>query len=448
MSALVCPIDLAQTASAAPAPEATPRVLLVAYQCGPGMGSVSQIGWEWYARLAARGPVTLVTHVRNRDALQAAGAPLPGTRIVWIDTEWFAGPLYRAASRVFPRSQHATFLVSSIDWFVFDRAVLRAMRARSGEHDLVHRVTPVTPWAPTRLGALGLPLVLGPLNGGLDGAPGFGRIAGADGQWLRHLRPALRLLDAVTGSTRRAARILVATRATLRSVPRGARHKTHSMLENGVDTSRFAPTPWPAAPSPSVPLRVAFVGRLVPVKAVDLLIDALARVRARRDVRLEIVGDGPMLCALREQAARLGLGDAVRFHGARDAGGVAATLRDCHLLCLPSVRESGGAVLLEAMACARPVVALAFGGPGEVVDDGVGAALQAGSPQELTQRLAETLEDAFDHPERWRARAETALERARAQFDWKAKVDSALDLYARVLLEASDAGTLSQGTSR
>ena len=96
------------------------KLLLVAYQCGPGMGSVSQIGWEWYSRLAAEQAVTLVTHVRNRAALEAAGAPLPGTEIIYIDTEWFAGPLYRLACRLFPRSEHSVFLVSSLDYFIFD----------------------------------------------------------------------------------------------------------------------------------------------------------------------------------------------------------------------------------------------------------------------------------------------------------------------------------------
>ena len=59
-----------------PGPPANPPLILSAYQCGPGMGSVSQIGWEWYSRLAGRLPLTLVTHSRNRAALEKAGAPL------------------------------------------------------------------------------------------------------------------------------------------------------------------------------------------------------------------------------------------------------------------------------------------------------------------------------------------------------------------------------------
>ena len=62
------------------------RLLLVAYQCGPGMGSVSQIGWEWYSRLAQQYRVTLVTHVRNRQAIAAAGGAVGDSEVIYIDT--------------------------------------------------------------------------------------------------------------------------------------------------------------------------------------------------------------------------------------------------------------------------------------------------------------------------------------------------------------------------
>lgn len=85
------------------------RILLSAYQCGPGMGSVSQIGWEWYSRMSRLASITLVTHVRNRECLEAAGAPLPDTEIIYIDTEWFASILYRLALRLFLEASTRSF---------------------------------------------------------------------------------------------------------------------------------------------------------------------------------------------------------------------------------------------------------------------------------------------------------------------------------------------------
>ena len=211
------------------------RILLSAYQCGPGMGSVSQIGWEWYSRLSALASVTLVTHSRNRECLEAVGAPLSGSEIIYINTESFAGPLYRLASRLFPNSQHAVFLLSSADFYVFDAAALKQLQKRRGEWDLAHAVTPVSPLAATRLHRLRIPLIVGPWNGGLASPSTFAEVMKHDSEWIYKIRRLGMLFDLFLGCTRRAALILSATRSTDQYLPKKA--PTLRMLENGVDLS-------------------------------------------------------------------------------------------------------------------------------------------------------------------------------------------------------------------
>ena len=415
------------------------RMLLVAYQCGPGMGSVSQIGWEWYARLSRERPVTLVTHVRNRAALAAAGVPLAGNDIVFVDTEWFAGPLYRLAKRLFPRSEHSVFLLSSLDYFVFDWSAYRQLRAllNGGRHwELLHRVTPVTLAAPTWLGRLGLPTVIGPLNSGLKDPQGFGKIMRRESTWLVRLRAFGRVFDHLIGSTRRAARILIASRATLAGVPARYRDRCRSMIENGVDLVRFLPAPWPDAPAPGNPLRILFVGRLVPAKALELLLEAVATLkRSGSAVRLTVVGEGPMRAEWESRAADLGLGEEVSFAGNLHLNQVALRMRACHVFCLPSVRESGGAVLLEAMASARPVIAMNFGGPGELVDGEVGALVEPTTPAQASGDIATQLRDVIANPEDWRRRGLAGRRRVESLYSWPAKVACAKTLYAEILNE-------------
>jgi glycosyltransferase involved in cell wall biosynthesis len=414
----------------------TPRVLLSAYQCGPGMGSVSQIGWEWYRRLAARTAVTLVTHSRNREALQQAGAPLPGSEVVYIDTEWFAGPLYRFASKIFRSSEHPVFLVSSLDFYVYDFAAVRLMRTKqlAGKPwDLVHQVTPVSPLASTRLHTLGLPLVLGPWNGGLASPRNFPEIMRAEAGWLYPVRKLGRLVDLVLGASRKARLILVATKATLADLPASVRLRCRSLLENGVDLDLFTPAPWPEPPAADRPLEVLFVGRLLPFKGVTMLLDAVAAVRAEGPVRLTVVGSGPEEAALHQEAEALQLGDAVRFTGALPLADVAAEMAKAHVFCLPSVRESGGAVLLEAMAAGRPVVALDYGGPSEIVDPEVGVLIPADGRQAVVEALSRTLADVMAEPETWRQRGEAGRKRVEERYSWDAKIDEALQLYRECL---------------
>lgn len=415
------------------------RLLLSAYQCGPGQGSVSQIGWEWYSRLAARIPLTLVTHSRNRAILTAHGAPLGDSEIIYIDTEWFAGPLYRTAKKLFPKAEHAVFLLASLDYYVFDAVALRQLRRRQrsgAQYRLLHTVTPVSPLALTRLHKLDLPLILGPWNGGLKAPPAFAALCQEETGRFYAIREPLLRLTRVFGATRHAAAILAATQATLTTIPPRDRPRCRMLLENGVDLARFPATPWPEPPGGEQPLRLAFVGRLIPVKGVPMLLAAVARLREEARVTLEIVGDGPLRGELEAQAHTLQLTDCVKFLGNQPAAEVAAAMQRAHLFCLPSVRESGGAVLLEAMACARPVVAVAHGGPAEIVDTAVGAALPADGENAVIDGLLTVFRDVLHNPAAWQARAATARQRAEERYGWDAKIAAALAIYNEIAPEA------------
>lgn len=411
-------------------------VLLSAYQCAPGMGSVSQIGWEWYSRLAGRLPVTLVTHIRNRLALEQAGAPLPHTEVVYVDTEWFAGPLYRLASRLFPRSEHPRFLISSLDFFVYDQMALRTLRKllKQGKTwDWVHQPTPVSPLAATTLHRLGLPVVLGPWNGGLKSPNNFPEIMAAESGWLYPIRRLGRLADWLSGSSRHARLLLTATATTRADIPERYRTKCRDMLENGVDLDVFRASPWPEPPGNGRPLRVLFVGRLLPFKGVAMLLEAVARIRRDIPVQLDVVGSGPEEAALRTQAAALSIGDCVAFAGALPQAEVAQCLSKTHVFCLPSVRESGGAVLLEAMAAARPVIALDYGGPAEIVDAEVGALIPAAGWSAVVEGLADALADAYRNLDSWRRRGLAGRARVEQRYSWPAKIEAALALYRECL---------------
>jgi glycosyltransferase involved in cell wall biosynthesis len=180
---------------------------------------------------------------------------------------------------------------------------------------------------------------------------------------------------------------------------------------------------------------LVFVGRLVPFKGVGMLLDAVARLAPEMPIRLCIVGDGPLSSAWREQATRLGLGEQVRFTGNLPPPEVAAEIRAAHVFCLPSVRESGGAVLLEAMACARPVIAVDFGGPAEIIDPAVGLALAPTGPEAVVEGLVAALRDLIRNPDAWRQRGEAGRCRAEERYAWDAKVESTIELYRDLLAD-------------
>lgn len=412
------------------------RILLIAYQCGPGMGSVSQIGWEWYSRLRLDYDVTLVTHIRNREALQKCDL---GENIVYIDTEWFAGPLYRFAKSLFPHSEHSVFLLSSLDCLLFDLSAytqLRRLKKRGKQWEVLHRVTPVTLAAPTALGLLDVPMILGPLNCGLGQPAGFHRQVRAEISALNPLRAIGYLANRLIGSCRHARRILVGNPTTRNKVPAPYQQRCVYMCENGVALEDFSAAPWPYLPGKERTLKLAFVGRLVAVKGLNFLIDAVAEMTRRGyKVTLSVAGEGPLHAEWQAQADALGLGDKIQFYGNLSRQQVAFLLQSSHAMVLPSLRESGGAVLLEAMACSRPVIALNFGGPAQVVDDQVGALLPMDDEAQIVRDLSNTLEQIIQSPQQWAEKGRVARQRIEAQYAWDVKVAAAGGLYQEIIAE-------------
>ncbi|MGY5765912.1 glycosyltransferase [Brachybacterium sp. DNPG3] len=149
----------------------------------------------------------------------------------------------------------------------------------------------------------------------------------------------------------------------------------------GVDTAFFAPAPASAEDSggaDSRPLRLLYVGGLIPRKRVDLVIGASQELAREVPHELVIVGGGPLEQELRAQAAD----DAhIRFVGPTDRDGVRAHMREADVLLLLSYAEGAGLVLLEAQACGLAAVVSGGDGKAEMVEDGVSGTVLAADPE-------------------------------------------------------------------
>jgi glycosyltransferase involved in cell wall biosynthesis len=186
--------------------------------------------------------------------------------------------------------------------------------------------------------------------------------------------------------------------------PRGR----YRVVPNVVDTAVFRPPERPAdgnsgrgarlrghmaAPPPSNGRRLLNVASLDVKKGHDVLLDAVARLRASgRAVELDVVGEGELRGALEARSRELGLGEAVRFLGARPPGEVAGLMREADAFVLPSRFENLPVVLLEAMASGLPAVATDVGGVAEVVDERAGALV----PPDVAERLTVAIADVLD----------------------------------------------------
>ena len=166
---------------------------------------------------------------------------------------------------------------------------------------------------------------------------------------------------------------------------------------------------------------VGWVGRLIPVKGGDVLLDAVHRLREPRPT-VALIGYGPDLAALRRRADDLGLGDVVRFYPEiRDAGRYFAGF---DTFVLSSRSEGLPLVVLEAMAAGTPIVATRVGGIPEALDDDSAALVPSDDPEALAGAIAASLLDS--------ARASARAQAARRRLEERYGLDAFLDAYEHV----------------
>ncbi|HXG62895.1 MAG TPA: GT4 family glycosyltransferase PelF, partial [Planctomycetota bacterium] len=197
------------------------------------------------------------------------------------------------------------------------------------------------------------------------------------------------------------------------------------VVPNGIDVERYAaPRPRLFAGRPVV----GAVGRFSPEKGQGVLLEAFARARAALPAaRLVLVGYGEAEGELREAAARAGLGETVVFAGERDS---AEVLSSFDVFVQPSLYESQGLAILEAMAAGCPVIATDVGGVRDVVRDGeTGVLVPAGDPA----ALAAAIVGLAGAPERADALAARARAWVRERFSVERMVAAYADLYRNLL---------------
>ncbi|ANT60165.1 glycosyl transferase family 1 [Salipiger sp. CCB-MM3] len=410
-----------------------PRVLAIAEAANPEWVSVPLVGWSLAAALREVAEVHLVTQVRNREALLRAGLT-EGREFTAIDSEAFARPMWKLAEALRMGEGKGWTMVqaiSALSYPWFERLVWQRFGAEitAGEWDIVHRITPLSPTTASplagRCAGAGVPFVLGPLNGGVPWPKGFDAERRREHEWLSYLRGAYKLMPGRGATLRHASAILAGSRHTASEVP--ARHagKLVYLPENAIDPARFNKR---ATPAPG-PLRAAFVGRLVPYKGPDMLLEAAAPLLRDGRMVLEMIGDGPMRATLEARAADLGIADAVTFHGWLDHRAVQDVLCRCHLLPFPSIREFGGGVVLEAMALGVVPMVVDYAGPGELVTPGTGFTLPCEDRAGIVAAFAAALERLARDPSGLPTMADAARARVEQSFTWSRKAQQIAQVY-------------------
>jgi glycosyltransferase involved in cell wall biosynthesis len=400
------------------------RILLSAYACEPGKGSEQGVGWHWATELARLGhEVAVITRANNRPLLERtlADAPIAGLRFYYYDLPAWAKWWKRGGRGV------------QLYHWLWQSGAYRLARqlTRKAQFDLVHHLTFGVFRQPSFMGRLGLPFVVGPLGGGevtpaslrssFPAKEMFWEMLRATSNKMAYWNPSLRAMF------RQATLIFYKTPETLAALPAACRQRSRVQLEIGVEARRIRQE----AVGQAAGAEFLYVGRLLYWKGVHLALKALCELRKNLPgATLTVIGTGPDEAGLKGLSAALGLRDSVQWLGWMPQEELWAHYGRYTAFVFPSLHDSGGSVVLEALSQALPVICLNTGGPGAILSPSCGIKVPVENRNEV--QVVGDLKAAMEKLARDSAlraqMAHRALEFARAT-TWREVVSSA---YAQV----------------
>jgi glycosyltransferase involved in cell wall biosynthesis len=314
------------------------------------------------------------------------------------------------------------------------RRIVRALIADKGIQ-IVHEINPVSPKQVSLMHGLGVPVVIGPLAGGMTFPPAFNYMEPFGARAVEIFGRAIsHLLNRLIPGKSQASALIVANEQARAALPRGVSGKIFVIPDVGVDLSVWTENSQPQ-PRGDDKIRFVYLGRLADWKGVNFLLDAFKIVAEKQpNTVLEILGDGRERAALEKQTRSLGLTQRVTFAGWVSAEQGAQRLREADIFVLPSLHEVGGIVILEAMAVGLPIIAADWGGPASHLTDETGIRVKPDSREGFTDGLAGAMLRLAGSPETRAEMSKAAKLRVKSNlYDWNQKTDKLLEIYAEFI---------------
>jgi glycosyltransferase involved in cell wall biosynthesis len=400
------------------------KVLISAYACEPGKGSEPEVGWQWALQMSRFHEVTILTRANNRPSIEAGLSRITGPkpRFVYLDLDPL---LLQCKARL---RMHRSYYVL---WQRHAQKVVATM-LRQQKFDLLHHVTFATFRHPTAIWGHGIPCIWGPV-GGVESIPAallpWRNPGPLFSEIVRNFDNLVQTatLGVLRQRAKQSALVLVSTRLMQEAFgDLGIATKLTPTI--GLHTSDF---PIPPRTVRRGPLRLLYVGNLIPLKGLDFALEALRA--SGTDARLTLIGSGAFGKNLEALSVNLGLKDRVEFRGRLPRDQALAAYKDFDVCLFPSLHDSGGYAVIEAMCNAMPTICLAVGGPDTAIRDGCGISVPLGSRAAVVAGLAEAIRSYDQDRERIMNDGATARRSVEENYDWEHKGKRMNEFYQEVV---------------
>ncbi|GAB3823427.1 glycosyltransferase family 4 protein [Hymenobacter jeollabukensis] len=395
------------------------NVLLSAYACNPRHGGEGGNGFHWAWEHAQQGHEVwcLTTEFERADLdsylAEHAHAPIAQRlHVVYVAVAAWVQFLYRWQFGVY------------VHYLVWQHMAWRRARQldRAVDFDLVHHATYGSLQMGSELWRLGKPLIFGPVGGGQQAPKAFRRympgwfktetMRDAIGGLLMTLSPNARQ------TVRHAALVLAGNRETAALARRLGAQRVELFLDTGLPESFYGRQYVERRPGPE--LRLLWLARLYPRKALPLVLEALAQVAPAVRFHLTVIGDGPMGPLVPGWIAQYGLTDRVTWRGEVPWPLIQGEMLAHDVFLFGSLRDSFASQFLEAMACGLPIITLNHQGARDFIPDSAAIKVPVTTPEVTSAALARAVEQLAAAPLRRAAMGRAGYEYALTQ-TWPAR---------------------------
>lgn len=409
-------------------------MLVSAYACNPLATEESYpgeavLGWNLVRQLNRFHDVTVLTRTYNRGGIEGAveEEKIGDVRFHYLRLPKFLFVLKR------------NFLGFSLYYLIWQvKAFFFARRLYKNTHyDFFHHITFNNDWMPSFIGAfLPLPFIWGPVGGGQKVPRSFKKTI----HWKTRINQSLRFAGQWfwrntwfrRRCVKKALAILVCNTDTEEKIKTDEK-KLYFYPVNGI-SSKELKTSRSTFVEKSSEFRIVYAGRLDAIKGINLGIEAF-HVFSRKFPKssFKIIGVGPERERLASLVESLNIRNKVEFISWMEREELLEQLRFSDVLLFPSLRDGGGQVVIEAMACGKPVIGLNVGGPGFHIRKEWGLKIEPKNPEYTIQEMARALEILYLDNDLRKKMGEAGKKRTEEFYLWERLGDQLQRIYQEVL---------------
>lgn len=405
------------------------KILLSAYACEPGKGSEPEVGWQWAAHLSALCEATVLTRANNGPSITAEVNRRPA-----LDKLHF---LYQDLGSAAIRAKRS-FGLHRPYYSLWQHSARKIINKEASGFDLAHHLTFASFRYATAIQGVKCPTIWGPV-GGAEAIPMHLLPWSYPGSLAHELaRNSSNALETLLSRFRNRrwksySRILASTRET---VTLFKAHGIEATLFPTIGISRDQlPVPKAYSRTAGGELRLLFVGNLLYLKGIHLALHALAHSKA--PARFTIVGEGPFRVECQKICSDLQIASRVDFVGKVPKAEIPELLTKHDVFVFPSLHDSGGIALLEAMAAGLPAIVLDCGGPAVALEDDCGFKVPVLCRDQIIAKIAEAIDFYASRPEKLAEHGMRARQRVVDHYLWEQKALQMLAIYKETINAAS-----------